>query len=94
MLIFKSALTLISLGVICGVHIATRITPQLTSKILAIVNICLHIAFLFVLMIEKIPIAESVLCYMISLFVYTLTFFIVHTISLREGSVKEDAYDL
>lgn len=94
MLIFKSAPALISLGVICGMHIASRLTSGILSKILAIVNVCLHIAFIFVLMTEEIPIEESVLCYMISVFVYTLTSFAVHTHSMNRGSVKEEQNDL
>ena len=94
MLIFKSALSLISLGVLCGMHIASRLATGILSKILAVVNICLHIVLLFVLMVENIPIEESVLCYMISVFVYTLTFFVTHTLFSKREGVKEENNDL
>ena len=94
MIIFTSALSLISLGVVCGVHIASRLAPGILSKILDVVNVCLHIALIFVLMIEEIPIEESVLCYMISVFVYTLCSFLAHRLHGNKRGVKEEENDL
>lgn len=85
MLIFKSAITLILLGVIAAVHIASIFVGGIISKILAVVNIGLHIGLFIVLMCEKIPIGEAVLCYMTSVFIYVASFFLSHTLSERRA---------
>ena len=85
MLIFKSAPILISLGVILAVHIVSSFVGGIISKILAIVNIALHIGLFILLMCEKIPIGEAVLCYMTSVFVYVSCFFLSHILSERHA---------
>lgn len=51
-------------------HIVALIFHDPVGKILAYVNIGLHIAFLFLLLLAKIPPEEAVLLYMISVTVY------------------------
>lgn len=94
MLIFKSAFTLIILGVVCALHLLSQLTSGILAKSLAFVNIALHIGLLFVLMLEEIPIAEAVLAYMFSTFVYVLIFFVMHSLSLHREQREEDENDL
>ena len=81
MVLFESTATLVILGAVFLLHIAAEIFCGILSKIISIVNICLHIALLVPIIIDGVPIAEAVLCYMASVFCYVLCFFIRHVAS-------------
>lgn len=53
-----------------ALHIAALLFHDPVGKILSYVNIGLHIVFVFLLLLGKVPLEESVLLYMISVTVY------------------------
>lgn len=94
MVIFKSVTVMIMLGAAVLLHLASQLCHGILAKILAISNICLHIALIFPLVFIKAPISEAVLCYMFSVFVYTAVFFFRHMISSNAEEKEEDGNDL
>ena len=83
MVLFESAATLAVLGAVLLLHIASQIFGGILSKIISILNLCLHIALLVPIVIDGVPIAEAVLCYMASVFCYVLCFFVRHVLFER-----------
>ncbi len=71
MKIFSAPAALVALGVCIILHVAAVCTPERASRILNYVNIGLHVVLVAVLAISGLTIEESVLAYLISLFVYT-----------------------
>ena len=65
-------------------HIVTLFLRGNYAKILGFVNIVLHIFLLFPLLYIGAPIEETVLIYMISLFVYTASRFVLCRIGGKE----------
>ena len=64
-------------------HVAASIFIGKVTKIINIMNITLHIALIFLLLICKIPIDEAVLLYMISTLAYTLARYIKSSLEKR-----------
>ena len=71
MKIFSAPAALAALGVCIILHVAAVCIPERASRILNYVNIGLHVVLVAVLAISGLTIEESVLAYLISLFVYT-----------------------
>ncbi len=94
MVIFQSVTVMIMLSTAVVLHITAQLCHGIVAKILAIVNICLHIGLIFPLVFGEIPISEAVLCYMFSVFVYTAMFFVRHMISRPTAEGEEDSRDL
>ena len=65
---------LLGLVLLIGMHAPAVFCGKKISLIFSVVNICLHIVYLFVLVAEHFGIEESVLLYMISIFSYTVMF--------------------
>ena len=78
MIIFKTPMILAMLAILIGLHIASLLVSEKVGKILTYVNIGLHILLLPLLLLQKFTIEEGVLCYMISVFAYTLASYIVY----------------
>ena len=78
MMIFKTPIILAMLAILIGLHIASLLISEKLGKILTFVNIGLHILLLPLLLLQKFTIEEGVLCYMISIFAYTLASYIVY----------------
>ena len=78
MIIFKTPIILAMLAILIGLHIASLLVSEKVGKILTYVNIGLHILLLPLLLLQKFTIEEGVLCYMISVFAYTLASYIVY----------------
>ena len=90
MVIFESVAALIIIFVILLLDVAKELVAGTLAKILAVVNIALHIVLIFPLMQAAVPMSEAVLVYMCSTFVYTLSFFVRHSIEERRARREED----
>ena len=89
MLLFHSTASLIILGAAILLHIGTQLIYGIFTKILTFVNIALHIALIIPLLLDGVPIEEAVLAYMISVFTYTLSSFVSHTVSVRRAGKEQ-----
>ncbi|MBQ8583482.1 MAG: hypothetical protein IJ488_02600 [Clostridia bacterium] len=85
MIIFTSPAVIIISALIIILDIAKEFTDGILGKILAVVNICLHISLIFPLMLVKAPIAEAVLVYMCSTFVYTASYLLFSVVFSKEA---------
>jgi len=90
MVIFESIPLLIMISAILILDICKEFVTGAVAKVLAIVNIALHIVLIFPLMQASAPISEAVLVYMCSTFVYTLSFFVRHSIMTGRERREED----
>lgn len=77
MSVFEAPLVLCVFCVMLALHIVSCFTSELVSKILTYVNIALHISLLFLLIYFGFTIDKSVLMYMISVFVFVGSRFIL-----------------
>ena len=83
MTILQSPAVCAAFCLLIALHITAAIFNGKVSKIINIVNITLHIALIFPLLICKIPIDEAVLLYMISTLAYTLARYIKSSLEKR-----------
>ena len=84
MVLFQSIASLILLGTVVLIHIATQLVDGILAKILTFVNIALHIAIIIPLLLDSVPIEEALLVYMISLFSYTLFSYFRHIVAVKK----------
>jgi hypothetical protein len=92
MQIFLNPLAYISYFFITALHFAAPMLPPLGEKILKYVNVALHVAFYFVMMLCRIPLNEAVLLYLLSLLLYLLSALLWHKLKkkdMREAAGKE-----
>ncbi len=92
MIIFTSPAVIIISALIIILDIAKEFVGGILGKILAVVNICLHISLIFPLMLAGAPIGEAVLVYMCSTFVYTASH-LLSTVIFRERAKREEESD-
>ena len=89
MVLFTTPSILVALILVSGLHIASSFTPGIVSKILNYVNIALHLASLVLLMWQKCEVDETLLFYIISIFVYTVIAFVRYEIGARRAKREE-----
>ncbi|MBO5102019.1 MAG: hypothetical protein J6C39_05745 [Clostridia bacterium] len=94
MTIFTSPAVIIMSALIIILDIAKEFADGILGKILAVVNICLHISLIFPLMLVKAPIAEAVLVYMCSTFVYTASHLLFSVVFGKEAKREEERGDI
>ena len=90
MTIFTNPWLLIALIAVCVLHILANFLPGILAKIVNYVNIGLHIASLGLLMWQRCNVDESLLFFMISIFVYTLVAFVYYEVSKCMKTGKEE----
>ena len=74
-----------------ALHIAALLFHDPVGKILSYVNIGLHIVFVFLLLLGKVPLEESVLLYMISVTVYLFGGALSARIGAKKAGSESDA---
>ena len=84
MIIFENTWALVFIGIILLLHVLSAFVRGACATVLCIINIALHIALLAILIIGATPLEESVLAYMLSVFVYTLVRFVLYEVRRRE----------
>ena len=89
MILLESTASIIILGVAILLHIATQIIDGILAKILAFVNIALHISLFIPLILDAVPIEEAVLAYTASAFFYTAASYVRHLIATRNAGEGE-----
>lgn len=95
MIILSDITVIIFIAAILILDVAVQFIGGIVGKILSIVNLCLHISLIFPMMTIKTPMAEAVLVYMLSTFVYTLVFFVRHNIeSVKAKKAEEGENDI
>ena len=77
-----------ALAVLIVLHIVSIILHGMGAKLVSYLNIALHVAFLFPLAYYKIRIEEAVLCYLVSVFSYTLAATVHHYVISRRAAAK------
>lgn len=85
----QAALTAISIAVyalIVVLHILSVVLCDFAQKIIKIANITLHIALVFLLLFSRVSLDLVALCFVASLFVYTLSSFIYAKMKKRRAS--------
>lgn len=82
-------IVLISLGVLIALHVASVVLRGTWAKLIAYLNIALHVGLMFVLLYLKLKIEEAVLVYLISVFAYTLASTV--TYKVRERAAKRES---
>ena len=82
-------IVLISLGVLIALHVASILLRGIAAKLIAYLNIALHVGLMFVLLYLKLKIEEAVLVYLISVFAYTLAATV--TYKVRERAAKRES---
>ena len=87
MIIFESPLSLILSALVCVLHVSGAFVGKLAARIINVVNIIIHIALICVFLYDGVPLDEAVLVFMLSVFVYTLTRFIIYEVRRREDDV-------
>ena len=80
-----------ALAVLIVLHIVSLILHGMGAKLVSYVNIALHVAFLFPLAYYKIRIEEAVLCYLVSVFSYTLAATVHHYVISRRAAKAAEA---
>ena len=85
MILLESTASMIILGAALLLHIGTQFSCRIIAKILAFVNITLHIVLIGALLFDRVPIDEAVLAYTASVFVYTLLSYVRHLLSMNRG---------
>lgn len=90
MVLFQSIASLILLGTVVLIHIATQFVDGILAKILTFVNIALHIAIIIPLLLDSVPIEEALLVYMISIFSYTLFSYLNHIVAVKKEGREAD----
>lgn len=102
MTIFSQWYLIALLAIMIAVHAAAAFIGDNFAIYANSANIGLHILGIFLLMLAKAPLEEAVLFYMISVFSYTLFFYIKHAFAMRAkaedcepcaASQAEDATD-
>jgi hypothetical protein len=91
MIIFTTPLLLYALIAMCAIHVITSVVPGIVAKILNYVNLVLHIATLYLLMYTGAKVNEALLLYMISMFIYSLVYFVRYEIVKLIAGRKENA---
>ncbi len=86
MTVLSFPLVLIILAASCVLHVVACIVPGIYAKITSFVNIGLHIALFWALMLADVSYEEAAVVYMASVFVYTLCAYTRHRISGRGDS--------
>lgn len=90
MVIFSNMWLCGALLAACVLHALASFLPRILSFLVGGVNIVLHIASLVMLMVFKVDVDEALLFFMISIFVYTLLFYIRYEICRRKARREED----
>ena len=75
MLLFSTPAVLIPLLVLCALHVAVLFFDRRAARILTFVNIGAHVLLVIPLLFCGFEFSEAVLVYMISLTVYTLSWY-------------------
>ncbi len=89
MILLESTASIVILGVAILLHIATQLIDGVPAKILAFVNIALHILLFVPLILDAVPIEEAVLLYAVSVFFYTAASYVRHLIAVRNAGKGE-----
>jgi hypothetical protein len=74
---------LISLSVLIVLHVLSMALRGTAARLIAYLNIALHVCLLFVLSYLKLKIEEAVLVYLISVFAYTVAATVMYKLSVR-----------
>ena len=82
-------LLIIVAALIISLHIGCALFEKKIAEILSYVNLGLHIALLFMLMVLKVSFEFMALTYMASLFIYLLPAFIKHK-RMKRGGAEDD----
>ena len=73
-----------SLALLIVLHAASLLLPPKAAKLVAYLNIVLHVGMLFVLACSKVKIEEAVLVYLVSVFAYTVMATVLYRVSKRK----------
>ncbi len=80
----------IALAVFAVLHVLSIFLDEELAKILSYVNIGLHICAIFLFMWLNMSIFQTVLVYMMSIFVYTQINFVLYLISKRREAKSQE----